>query len=222
MRTRATHLVLAALVIGGCGGRDNDDADPLATKQASPASTTAEQPEDLGRPLESSGPQATVREMSRLLRFGAVPGAADLYSKRLAAAVGRTVLVAALRQAAPAYAQAKLRVRGVRKTPTGTILLVQRVAPEGAPANASFIVRRSEGKWRIVYDSFLSDAVFAVVRARRQRQIDPAAKQESPEAVASATALQQQFDAIAGAPPPSAEPTTTTPTTTTPQTATTG
>jgi hypothetical protein len=189
----------ATIALAGCGGNSGDKATSTSKATGGPGSTAASTTDETaGRPLDASGPEATVREMTRLLGSGVVPGAALLYDQRLSKAVGRDIFIAAIRQVAGAYAQSKVQITGKRRTSAGTILLVKRLAGKNPPVAASYIVRRAGDSWKIVYDSFLSDSVLAVATQRRQREIDPKAARPGPRAIASGTALRLRFDSVAG------------------------
>jgi hypothetical protein len=184
-------MLVAAAIAAGCGGGSTE---PTST-------TTKTTEEDAGRPLNASGPQATVKELSDLLQSNAVPTAVLLYDRRIPAAIGRSRLVAALRQVQGSYTQLKLTVRGVRNTSGGTVVLARRTAPKAKvgelPLDGSYVLVKRGSEWRIAYDSFLSNVLIGIGRDEAQRRINPNAKKPSPRAVQSGLALQRRFDAVA-------------------------
>lgn len=90
-----------------------------------------------------------------------------------------------------------LSIVDVEEIPGGMLVFAELIPPAGQKTQASFFLRRHEGRWHIVCDTFSATALPAFVQQQEQRRIDPYAKQPSARALRLADAMAALFREVA-------------------------
>jgi hypothetical protein len=86
-------------------------------------------------------------------------------------------------------------VRAVKRTSTGTIVVVA-LRRRGQPKSRySFTLRKRGGEWLIAYDSLIDDAIRASATARAQSRLTPNSARTSPQAAAAGIRASSAFRA---------------------------
>ena len=197
---RSTAVALVLVTAGGmvaCGesGSEKSSSAPDAT---SPTPTQSS-PDGAGDPLaEPKSARAAVLRLWELIRTGAVLNAVLLYDKPVRDAAGLSNVVGALASLQPEVT-APPQILRVESTPAGSLVTLKLGNGMSPAQEYSYLLRRSGGRWQIVYDSRLAVALPTYVVAATQQAINPRAgpNQTSPTAQAAGQRVVQRYRAAA-------------------------
>ena len=188
-RATAATALLAALV-AGCNGAGDDE------KSSKKADTTAAGAARGESALARRGsPGAAVLALWDYLQIGAVPAAVLSYDPSVRRAVGVADLAGALSDQEAEVRLHRPRVVSARRTPAGTLVVLEAKGPERR-LKYSYFLRRTRGEWRVVYDSLLHSGLKAYVAGRAQNDLTPA-PEPSPAARAAGAEAASRFRAVA-------------------------
>jgi len=104
----------------------------------------------------------------RYVQAGAADIAASLYHARIPQVFGTHRVTSSLALRRPALGGQQFSVSLNEDTPRGRLVIVNSAGPQGK-AEYSFVLKRSGTSWRIIYDSFLGDALSEYVFAQTQQ-----------------------------------------------------
>lgn len=160
--TAACCSVLA-LLAAGCGASKT-----RASKQPSAPKQSQARPQHRSDPqlVRDSAPGAVVLDQWHLLKEGAAPAVLLSYSADVREKTGLTALAgaaAAIRQNLNGYTPV---VRREESAGSARLLLVDAYNGAAPPLHYSYIMRRSEGRWLIWYDTLMESALKVYVQAR--------------------------------------------------------
>jgi hypothetical protein len=193
----AAAVVGLAFLLGGCGGESREQAKRLSHRTIAP----------LVRPPDSAAitaaevraaPRGSIRRAFlahwRHLQRARWELAVERYVPLLQAFMGRTRLAQALETQAPFF-----RSDQPRFTVSGRTLryIAERPGKRGVPG--TIIFRKLAGRWRIVFDSVLDEAIPFHAASQRQSAINPRLAEPSPEALrigARASRLHADYVAV--------------------------
>jgi hypothetical protein len=171
--------IISTFVVLGASGSNDDESPP------------AELPPETRLP-PASEPEGTAMRVMRYVQVGSATGAATLYHPRAVDVVGLDRLTRSLVLRRPALSGARLRVSLKDQTSAGRLVVVAATGPSGE-AEYSFLLRRVAGRWLVINDSLLGDALAELVQMDVQRRIDPSETKPSPEAVAAGARAQRRY-----------------------------
>jgi hypothetical protein len=175
------------LVCSACGGAQGEATEPPPPPNPSPQSNDAK------AALRDSGSAASIAlAFWRYVGKGALPAAHGLYDEEVAATVGED-LAGALAQQQATAAASFLRIYDVESAGGGMVVLAETLPENGPKMQWSFFLKRTEARWRIVYDTFTAAALSYYVQQEVQRRIDPNAKSPSPGALNAADRALAEF-----------------------------
>lgn len=167
-------MLAATLLTGGCGG-GGGSPDEMVRTGTIPTRTTAEgrlatEPAplslaDVARYPEDS-PRRAVAQVLFWAQWGNIPGAIDLYDRRVIRLLGRAEMAASFGWVAPSLTSALFRLRGVARSGTATFVGVDLLTRQYPPGHESFLLRRTPDGWRIVWDTLLARSLAGSVVAR--------------------------------------------------------
>lgn len=175
-----TSLAAAAVVIGlsACGGT------PHAAKPVGA-------PRQRATLVKSGSPGAAVLVFWRYLQLGAVIPAIELFDPKVTAAVGLPLLTGALAAVQPQLAPHRPIVLGDEPTAAGHLLTVLTTG-EAVPARYSFLAKRTQGRWRLEYDTLTAAALreYARINGGQNAQKAAAAARAAASTFRVAAAIQ--------------------------------
>lgn len=156
----ALVFILAAMALAGCGGGE---------KKAPATPAQAKVPKDVSNKFSRPGsPGAAILTLWRFVRGGALPVAVGSYDRSVQRSLGLALLAGALRTQQPSAKQLRAEITGQDKTPAGELLTMN--ASDGTVTRTfSFITRKRGGRWLVVYDTLLEDALPAYVRLQTDK-----------------------------------------------------
>jgi hypothetical protein len=132
-----------------------------------------------------------VVELWRYMKIGAVPLAIDLYDPRVRRGVG-------LQDMASTLADQEVQLEGFRpvvtsaeRTRLGPLLTLKAVGADGRVLTYAYLFTRSDGKWRVRYDTFTQSALRNYVTTRHQNATKPGGKPSGPALEAGAQAAER-------------------------------
>lgn len=158
----------AVFAIVGCGNEARDSAAtaesdrPPSAKQLS-ASRAATRNRSAG---------AVVMALIEDVRDGAGPAVLPLYDPRIPARVGAGNVLGALEVMTDMTQGMRPIVVRRRSGRAGELVVLRLLRADGIDSRYSFLLRRQDGRWAIVYDSFLAEALQSYVVSSRSP--DPA------------------------------------------------
>jgi hypothetical protein len=183
-------VVLLAMALAGCGG--GDDAAPRPNTRTAAAAKPAPQDRRLTTP---GSPGAVVQSTMQLIELGALPAAIAQYQPATVRSVDIEDFASAVQSLQADFETGQPRVRAVKSTSTGTIVVVA-LHRRGQPASrCSFTLRKRGGKWLIAYDSLMDDAIRSSATARAQSRLTPNRAGTSPPAAAAGIRASSAFRA---------------------------
>lgn len=183
----ASAAILAALCVlaAGCGG---DDGSPVAApKEVVSRSdiSRAGRTKPAARLQRPESPEATVLLLWRYVQVGTFPLAPSLYHPRVAQRLTASRMVSAFRRQRTAFVGTKPRVLERERTELGELVRVQLSQPGSQPAEESFLLRRTGGRWLIIYDTVLAAALAVDAQAKVQARERDAPRDITPRAAAA-------------------------------------
>jgi hypothetical protein len=187
---------LAGAVIGGCGGEDEDPAPAGSViEQAPPLKSVLITSADRRR-FDADSVERDFLSYWSALQFQALHDVATSFHPGLLKEIGMQRLAAAIRLEAAYLRSVKPRIERVqqRSQDATVYYVVKDVRGKETPRSITF--GRFNGTWKIVYDSFLDDALRDSVQNGTQIAINPAAPKAPKQAVQagySAGQLQSSF-----------------------------
>jgi hypothetical protein len=180
---------IAALVaVAGCGDKEQRPL-PHAEALVEPA-----QIERAGR----TSPRGVLLQLWRAVQVGNAASAAAFYDQRVLQEIGFGRISGAL-------AQQRSRLEVLRptnitgsRTPLGYEVVVKgQNTVEGTRSDKtevfSFLLRRSDGGWRVAYDTLLGEALPAYVYSLVQERVAPGSNAPSPEAQIAARRISDLY-----------------------------
>lgn len=189
MRARgvlAAAIVGAALATAGCG-RDLDDA-AVATTAGVQLNAEQKAAVRASRALVTErSPASVVMTFIQDLRDGAGPALLPVYDSRIPDRVGKGDVLGALQVMTGLVAGTEPVVTRQRKTRAGQLVVVRLLRTVGSDTRYSFLLRRDEQRWKIVYDSLMVQGLQSYVSSRVARGSttpSPAAARAAARAVA--------------------------------------
>jgi hypothetical protein len=176
----AVAIVCTFVVLGASG---SDEAEPPPPAKLPPET----------RLPPATEPEGTALRILRYVQAGSETGAATLYHPRVIEVVGFDRITRSLRLRRPALTGARLRVSLQERTPAGPLVVVATRGASSGDAEYSFVVRHFEGRWRVINDSLLGDALAELIQLEVQQRINPNAREPSSEAVAAGARAQSRY-----------------------------
>ncbi len=167
-------VVVASVCIGGCDTERTDSDRMVRTGapkvevgangrlNANPAPLTLK---DLSR-FKSGSAEAAVMQLLFWTQWGNLPSIVDAYDPRVVRRLGVSNLTGAYSWLRPQIASSKAQLLLVRRRGTTRFVGIELLSKDADPTRESFLLRRSEGEWRILYDSLLEQALKAHTVAR--------------------------------------------------------
>jgi hypothetical protein len=147
----------------------------------------------------TSEPEGTPVRVLRYVQVGSEAAAATLYHPRAVQTVGLDRLTRSLALRRPTLSGADLRVSLRDQTTAGPLIGVAASGP-GGDVEYSFVLRRSRGRWLVIYDSLVGDALGELVQTDVQRSIDPSVTKPSSKAVAAGARAQRRYRRLLASP----------------------
>jgi hypothetical protein len=187
----------AALMATGCG-RDLESAGVATIDAASPRPLSSAERGLIraGAAFTKDGsPGAVVVRFLTDLRDGAGPALFAEYDRRIPARIGDGDVLGAI-QVMSEIAKDTVPVVVRRRTTRAGELVTARLLRTGEDSTYSFVLRRPDGRWTIVYDSLLAQALPSFVQSRRAS--DPAKPTSSANRAAARAVAQLR---LVGRPP---------------------
>jgi len=190
-RRAATVLVLGAAAVSGCGSDENRgamDSRPTAKKAAERALKQTDEAF-----IRNGTAGRAVLDHWRRLKSGAVPVAVLGYDSKVRKRVGTAALAGALAFQQVDLANVEAVVTGIETTPKGQLVTVEVFRPDAPPVQQTYLLRRVNGDWLIVFDTLTQSAIQTHVQARVQGSIRPGATNPDPQAVEAGNAAAERF-----------------------------
>lgn len=194
---RGAALALVLATAGGmvaCGetGSQKPSSAPAAT---SPAASNAPAGDPADEPTSS---RAAVLRLWELIQAGAVLNAVLLYDKPVRDAAGVSNVAGALASIQPDVTGPP-QILKAESTPAGSLVTIRPGSGPSASQTYSYLLRQTGGRWQIVYDSRLAQALPAYVVAATQQAIDPGSgpNKTSPRAQAAGQRVVEKYRAAA-------------------------
>jgi hypothetical protein len=184
-------LVATLMMITGCSVGGSSVASPKREEATEPSRAAKAALRD------PQSPASTVARFWRYVAAGALPAALPLYDERITLAVGPATFGGTFDAQQETAATTKLNIVEVESIGRGALVFAELIPTAGAKSQTSFFLRRQQGRWRIVYDTFSARALTAFVQQQEQRRIDPYAKRASPRALRAADGAAARFRAAA-------------------------
>jgi hypothetical protein len=187
MNRRPAVLATAfALTLTGCGSSTRQTPDAVQsssiTADVRAPSKTEITGADLNRIKDDTAPRAFLEFWSDL-QWQDWVGAVDRYSPGLQRVVGARNLLEALKSQAGVYRGAKPSVRKASQRRGFTVVRFAFADESGNRRLSSTIWRREAGRWRLVFDGLLDDALRSWAQNRTQQLTSPDAAKPTKQAL---------------------------------------
>jgi hypothetical protein len=160
----ALMLGVLALALGGCGGSLISNT-PAPNRGAPPAIVSAKQ--IAGYPANT--PQRSVLTIWRYGELGDDLPVVAQYHPKVRRVLGETTIAAAYDLQRSYLVDVVPTILGVDSTSQGEVVTLEETPKSGSPLIDTFVFRKVNGTWQIVYDTFLQRALQYYV----QTQMDP-------------------------------------------------
>jgi hypothetical protein len=123
---------------------------------------------DVGRYPDGSAARAVARILF-WAQWGNIPGVLDAYDRRIVRRLGVAQMAASVGWVAPSLSATRPRVTGVTRSGRATFVGVELLTRNYAPGRESFLVARTGGRWKVVWDTLLARSLAGSVIARLAR-----------------------------------------------------
>jgi hypothetical protein len=120
-----------------------------------------------------------------------------LYDQRVVTGTGTATFGGTLASQQATASTMAMNVVDVEPIRNGMLIFAELIPPAGPKTQTSFFLKREDGRWRIVYDTFTANALAVFVQQQEQRRIDPNAKRASTQALRAADGIAATFRAVA-------------------------
>jgi hypothetical protein len=193
-------LAVGSLALEACGssGSSTKTATGATSANSAVATTRNGVPKNIDPRLTDPGsPGAAVLDLWRYLQMGAVPVAMLSIDQKAQASVGEAILAGAMASVQGDLKSTKAYVTGTEQTPAGTLVRVAATRPDGGLSTDVFLLRQRGGKWKVVYDTLLTDAIRIHAESLADNRSVPAGKDPSARAVAAGLAATDRYRASA-------------------------
>lgn len=192
--------IAGAVLFAGCDGGSPDDRIVRTTASrpaALPDGRLKSQPSPLTLAEVSrqprNSPQRVVMEMVFFAQWGSLPNVRTAYGPEVLRRVSLTDMYGAYALQRASLVAALPRIKDVTTTKTGRFVAVRFSSATSPPVDDSFLLRRVDGGWKIVYDSLLDRALSQYVQTRVDPSLEP-----SRRAKAAGNAASDRFRAASG------------------------
>ena len=191
-RRRTSWLLVVVIAIWGAGCAGGDDSEPSAA--TAPDAAKRVKTGDLRQDpalVERGKPGATVVELWRYMKLGALPLALNLYDDGATQSAGVENLAGMLAEQEVNLAGFRPVVTAVEQTGLGPLLTVKAVGGDGRVLTYTYLMSRQGGAWRVRYDTFTHSALRTYVTNRVQNGIKPGAEPSGRALEAGAVAAER-------------------------------
>lgn len=127
---------------------------------------------DLHR-VPADSPQATLLRLWFYAQWGSAPILSRFHDDRVTRALSAAVVAGVYEQQRDEMVDSRPRIRSVARRPEGVLLRVDLLTASAPPRPEFLLLRRGSGGWRIIYDSYLNDALVAYVQTQTQQRVAP-------------------------------------------------
>ncbi len=133
-------------------------------------------------------PHRTVMQVMFWTQWGNVPGIVELYDRRIVDVLGVSRITSAYDHLRREVSTSRPRIVATRRNAGGQWVAVELASTREPPVRESFLLRRRDGRWRVVYDTLLERAMEASILGG-QVPGDPAPTADVRRSAASAAEL---------------------------------
>jgi hypothetical protein len=158
----ATALFLLSLLLG-C--REAPEQKPLGSRagdrQSAPLPLVARK--DIADQPEGS-PRATVMELWFWAQTGSSGDVVEMYAPAVRRLLGVGLISSAYAYRRPIFLVTNPKVVAVTEGSAGTVVLIDVQSRGSAPSRESFVLRRRDAEWEVVYDTILDKALIAYIQ----------------------------------------------------------
>ena len=166
VRRLLAAAVLASLSLAACGGGSGTDqmvrTGTVPVEQqadgrlaANPSPLTIEDVEK--QPVNS--PQRAVMQLILWAQWGNLPGTVDSYDRGVIDGIGVTAVAGSYDYMRPQLLLSQARIIGTRASGPAQFVSLELATRTDPPTREGFLLRRRNGRWRIVFDTLLETAV---------------------------------------------------------------
>lgn len=213
-RALALTCIAGLILVVGCAS-DDDTAERI-TRTGSPSVeerpngklTKAPPPlttKDLAQ-TRGGGPEKTVMALWFYGQWGSPPDVVSLYDERVQRELGPEVVAGAYASVRLEMLATRPKILATRKSPRGTLVLVNLLSASSPPQQESFLLERGEDGWRIIHDTYLERLVPPFIQAAAQARFAPESDKLDPRAARAGVEAASRFrNLLLGEPPPEAE-----------------
>jgi hypothetical protein len=157
--------ILAALSVASCNGGDSDSGSATSSEQG-----------DASSPGARDAKAAVVRLWSHI--GSGSPTLTSEYDPKLIRLFGTNLILTVFDGPPPEYT-APLRVKEIRRVPSGFIVIGEGKGPgQTDPIRIGFLLGKSGGRWHVRYDSNLFNRVRGELMAQVRRRLPPTKETE--------------------------------------------
>ena len=168
---------LLTLAVAGCGGAATKSEGDVANVPPAGTQTTDGRLEKTPSPLRladlrserTGSPQEALLRLFYWAQWGSAPNVASAYDPTIRKRVGVTRIVGAYSQQRASLATSRLRFVESTETSAGTLVSLELLRADGPPARHSFLLRRRDGNWRVIFDTLLEGALVTYVSSIHSR-----------------------------------------------------
>jgi hypothetical protein len=200
--SRALAFGLAALLtlaVAGCGGAATKSEGDVANVPQTGSQTTDGRLKTTPSPLRLAdlrserpgSPQEALLRLFYWAQWGSAPNIASSYDPAIRKRVGVSQIVGAYSQQRASLATSRLRFVESTETSAGRLVSLELLRADGPPARHSFLLRRRDGGWRVVFDTLLEGALVTYVSSIHSRK--PADEQPDRRALAQGQAAARVY-----------------------------
>ena len=186
-RTALLATFLVTVTVSGCGGKS--DTSTSASGGSGGRVLTAA---DLQK-LPPNSPELAAMTLWYQGEVGDVVDMVSLYAPEVRKVVGSTVMAGAFGQQRSFFSVVYPTVLSTRPTERGTLVTIKGTPPKGAPAIDSFLLKKINGTWTILYDTLLDRSLVSFI----QSQVDVVPRPTpSNKALQAGMAASQQYRSV--------------------------
>jgi hypothetical protein len=167
-------------------GRLNRDPDPLSIA-------------DIER-LPADSPQSVVFRIWFYAQWGSSTSIPRYYDAKVVKTIGAATIANAFARDRDDIVRGQPRLRGVLRTSGGRLVTMQVFSVTDRPHLESFLLRHRAGRWRVVHDTLLEEALRIDAQVRTQQRVDPGAARFDPRAITAGIRAATRYRTIYAAP----------------------
>lgn len=195
----ACACVVAVAVGGAACGQDDRPGQSGATQQTNAAAGGGDlqlvRLDDL-RKLDDGSPERAVLTLWYWAQWGSIPNVVDAYAPSVRDAIGARRIAGSFTQQRESMKLLRPEIKDVSRTEKGA-LVTTLIRPRGAaPVPDSWLLRRREGRWQVVHDTFLERSVASFVQSVVQESVDPEAREPSRRAEAAGRRARNEYQRL--------------------------